>query len=80
MLPPPIIHAGFTALAALSAPNEQGAALGVEICLGQVQGLADPKATAPQDDEQAAYPLTVNAAAGVAHDCHDLLNSRWIGG
>jgi hypothetical protein len=48
VLPAPIVHAGFTSLSALSAADEYGAALQVEISLRQVQGLTDPKARAPQ--------------------------------
>jgi hypothetical protein len=79
LLPAPIVHAGFTSLAALSAADEKGAAIGVEVCLGQVQSLADTKPGPPQSDDQAAYPRAVNAVAGLAHHRHDLLDSRWVG-
>ena len=51
LLPAPIIHAGLAPLAALTPANEEGAALRIEICLGQVQGLGDPKSRAPQHDQ-----------------------------
>jgi hypothetical protein len=38
LLPAPIVHAGFTSLATLSTAHEDGAAIRIEIRLGQVEG------------------------------------------
>jgi hypothetical protein len=79
LLPAPIVHTGFTSFAALPAANEEGTATGIEIRLGQVEGLAYSKPRAPQHNDQAADPRTVDTVAGLAHHRHDLLHSRGIG-
>ena len=79
LLPAPIVHAGLAPLVALAVANEEGAALRIEICLGQCQCLADPESRSPKHDDKAADSSTMTAIVGLAHHRHDLLNPGWIG-
>lgn len=58
--------------------HEQRSAALVEIALGEVERLRDAKPSTPQDDDQAAHPITVDAATGMAHYGNDFLNPRGI--
>jgi hypothetical protein len=80
LLPRPVVHANLAAAASLAAPHQQRAATRVQVGLGERERLADPQAGAPQHDDQNAQPAAVDAVAGAAHDGHDLLDRRWVGG
>jgi hypothetical protein len=79
-LPSPLIHPDLTALIALAVPNEDRAAIGVKVALGQRESLADPQPRSPHHHDQAAQSQTMRAITGVPHDQHDLLDARRISG
>ena len=58
--------------------HEQRSAALVEIALGEVEGFRDAKPSTPQDDDQAAHPIPVDANPGVAHHRDDFLDPRGI--
>jgi hypothetical protein len=66
LFPAPGIHAGLSAPAALSAPDEDGAAALIEIAFGKRQRFLDASPSAPRDDDQAALAATVGVVAGGA--------------
>jgi hypothetical protein len=70
----------LAAAAALAAPHQQRSAAGVQVGLGERERLVDSEPGAPQHDEQAAQPPAMHAVAGAAHDSHDLLDRRRVGG
>jgi hypothetical protein len=80
LFPGPVVHADFAAAAALAAADEDRAAAGVEVSLGERECLVDAQPGAPEHDDQAAHPQTVPRGAGLAHDSDDLLDGGWIGG
>jgi len=63
----------------LFAPDQQRIATRIQIGLGERERLVDRQAGAPQHDDQAAQPATVDAVAGAAHDRNDLLDRRRVG-
>jgi hypothetical protein len=80
-LPPsPIVHANLAALATLAMPDEHRSAPGLEVSLGECQGLADPKTGSPEDDRQPSKAQSRRPLPGLAHQGDDLLHPRWIGG
>src|SRR5215210_1018606 len=74
LLPGPVVHPHLAAAAALAASDQQRSAAPVEVGLGERERLADPQASAPEHDDQAAQPAAVDALAGLAHDGDDLLD------
>ena len=78
LFPTPIIHADLAALTALAVTHEQGSAALVEIALGEFESFRDAQPSTPQNDDEAAHPITVDASAGVAHHSNDFLNPRGI--
>src|SRR5215207_3879645 len=58
LLPRPVVHPHLAASAALAAPHQQRPAPRIEVGLGERERerLADPQASAPEDDDQAAQP------------------------
>jgi hypothetical protein len=62
------------------APHQQRPAPRIEVGLGERERLTDPQTGAPQHDDQAAQPAAVHAFAGAAHNGHDLLDRRRVGG
>jgi len=80
LLEAPVVHADFAPLATLALADEQRAAAGVEVWLGQRHRLADSESGAPEHDDQCAHPWSVVRLAGLAHHGDDLLNPRRIGG
>jgi hypothetical protein len=57
--PAPAIHADLATATTLPAPDKNCSAGAIEIGLGEVKRLADPKADAPQDHDQRPEPRTV---------------------
>ena len=78
LFPTPITHADLAALTALAVTHEQRSATLVEIALGKFESFRDAQPSTPQNDDQAAHPITVDAGAGVAHHSNDFLNPRGI--
>lgn len=78
LFPAPVIHADLAALTALAVTHEHGSAALVKIALGEFESFRDAKPRTPQNDDQAAHPITVDANAGVAHDSNDFLDPRRI--
>jgi hypothetical protein len=78
LLPRPTIHADLAALAALPAPDEDGAARSVQIALLERERFADSQASPPKQNNQRAKPVALGAITDRAHDRHDLFNRRWI--
>jgi hypothetical protein len=54
LLPGLAVHAYFSALAALSAPDEHGTSGAVEIALMEGQGLTDAQACPPEENDERA--------------------------
>jgi hypothetical protein len=79
LLPGPTVHPDLAALAALSAPDEDGTAGTVEITLLEGECLADPQACSPEQHDQCAQPLPVRMVADRSHHGDDLLDRRRIG-
>jgi hypothetical protein len=79
LLPGPVVHADFAAAASLAAADEDRAAAGVEVCLGERERFADAQPCAPEHDDQPARPQAVRRGAGLPHDGDDLLDGRRIG-
>ena len=80
LLPCPSVHSDFSPLASLPAPDENCAAGSVEVALLKRERFADPQSGAPEQDDQRAEPVTVGAVTDRAHDRHDLLDRRRVGG
>lgn len=51
----PLVHTDLASPIALAVANEDGAARGIEVALGQAKRLGDSKARPPQHDDQAAH-------------------------
>ena len=64
LLPGPAIHSHLTALAALTPPDKNRAAGGIEIALGESECFADPQPSSPEHDDQAPQPETIRIIAG----------------
>jgi hypothetical protein len=79
VLPSPIVHANLAPLGALALADKQRAAVGLEVRLGEHQGLLNPKSSSPQHHDQRAQTSAMRCVAGLAHDGHNLLDPRWIG-
>jgi hypothetical protein len=79
LIPCPGVHADFATLAAFAVAHEDRAAGGIKVALGERECLADPKARAPEHDDQAAHSEPFGVIAGAAHDRDDLLDRRWVG-
>jgi len=73
-------HPHVAAPAALAAPHQQRTAPRIEVGLGERERLTDPQAGAPEHDDQAAQPATVDTVTGEAHQADDLLDRRRIRG
>jgi hypothetical protein len=76
--PCPSVHCDFTTLVAVAVTDEHHAAIGVEVSLTERKGFADPQASAPQHDDDAAQPQAVGTLASGAHYEDDLLHCRWV--
>jgi hypothetical protein len=59
LLETPVVHSDLPALAALALTDQERAAAGLEVRLGQGHRLADPKAGPPEHDDQSAQPQPV---------------------
>ena len=80
LLPGPVVHANLAATAALAAADEDRAAAGVEVSLGERERFVDTQTGAPEHDDHSAHPQAMGRGAGLAHDGDDLLNGGRIGG
>jgi hypothetical protein len=80
LLPGPAVHSNLTAAAALAAADEDRAAAGVEVSLGERERFVASQPGAPEHDDQPAHPQAVGRCTGLAHDGDDLLDLRRIGG
>lgn len=79
LLPGPAVHPDLSALAAVPAPHEHGAAATVLVGLLEGKRFTDPQPGAPQQDDQRAEPVSVGTVTNCAHDGNDLLDGRRIG-
>jgi hypothetical protein len=68
----------LAAPATLAAPHQQRTAPRIEVGLGERERLTDPQPSAPQHNDQAAQPATVDTVTGVAHHADDLIDRRRI--
>jgi hypothetical protein len=64
----------------LTWPDDDRAALEVQVALGKRERLADSQPGAPKHDDQATSAEAVGAISGLAHDGDDLLDALRIGG
>jgi hypothetical protein len=76
--PSPAIHPDFAAPAALPPANQDRAPSAVEIALPKVERFTDPEASAPQQHDHGAKPLSVGAIADSVHHGDDLLDGRRV--
>jgi len=79
VLPPPVVHPDYPALAALTRADRHGPCLGVQIGLGERERLADPQTGAQQDRDQRSRTVRVVAVSSLAHDEDDFLNGWRVG-
>jgi hypothetical protein len=50
--PCPGVHSDLSSAAALASADEDAAALGIDVALGEGERLADPQPGAPEEDDQ----------------------------
>ena len=79
-MPSPVIHSNLTALASLAVTHKHRSACALKISLGEGQRLADPKAGAPEHDDQTAKAQSGWALPCLAHHGDDLLHPGRVGG
>jgi hypothetical protein len=79
LLPHPPVHPDFAALPALSPPDEDRAAVAVEVALLDGERFADPQAGTAEQHDQRPESMAVSAVTGRAHNRDDLLDRRWVG-
>src|SRR4051812_4223977 len=77
-LPGPVVHADLATAPAFAASNGDRSAARVEIGPGEGERFADTQPGAPEHDDQAPEPLSVDRIAGGAHDRDDLLDGGRI--
>src|SRR4051812_35743941 len=80
LLPGPVVHADFPAATALASADEDCAAAGVKVGLGERERFVDAQPGSPQHDDQSAHPQAVGRGAGLAHDGDYLLDGGRIRG
>jgi hypothetical protein len=80
LMPCPAVHADLAAATTLSLANDDCAASGVEVGLGQLEGFADPQPGTPQQNDEATQASAVGSIARGAHDRDDLLDGWRVGG
>ena len=79
VLPAPLVHADFSALAALAVSDQQRTPPGVEVALCECERFVNAQAAAPEHNDHRAQPPAVTVTRGVPHDRDDLLDGRWVG-
>ena len=80
LVPCPAVHPDLSALAALSTPDQNGAAGAVEVALLERERFADPQSGTPQQHNQRTKSVTVSAVTDRAHYGDDLFDGRRVGG
>jgi hypothetical protein len=78
MVPGPAVHPDLAAPTPLPGANRDGAALSVNVGLGQRERFTDPQASTPEHDEHAAQPDPLGPVARGSHHCDDLLDVRRV--
>ena len=68
LFPGPVVHTDFAAAAALAAADEDRAAAGVEVSLGERERFVDAQPGSPEHDDQPAQAEAVGRGASLAHD------------
>jgi hypothetical protein len=80
VVPSPLVHADFAALAALAVAHQQRPTPPIEVALGQRQRFADAQSGTPQHHDYRPQPHGMGALAGLPHYRDDLFDRRRIGG
>jgi hypothetical protein len=79
LVPCPAVHSDLATFASLAVPDEDRAAIMIQVGFGERERLTDSKTGAPEHDDQTAQTKTIGIVSRRSHHGDDLLNGRRVG-